>query len=255
SRQMLICRTSSLMATTPSPSQSPKHWPGLGAGAHSAAAKHASRINRASALGTCPPLAWLIRDARGKGTCGGLPLWSARACSRFGVRQLAAALGWEGLGRLNRPPSHSKAVASHRTPKRRQAAALELGQQKFQVVFGERAREAALAEHVADQLGLALLQVPDLLFDRADGEQAVRDHRAVLADAVRAVDGLCFDGGIPPRIEEHHVRRGGEVQPRAAGFERDEKDARIGIVLERSHHLLALRRCAGELMVADAARA
>src|SRR5262249_14495539 len=56
-------------------------------------------------------------------------LWSAAACRRFGVRQLAAALGWAGyrVRSLFGPPhpSHPKARASSRTPKRQQAAALQ----------------------------------------------------------------------------------------------------------------------------------
>ena len=38
------------------------------------------------------------------------------------------------------------------------------------------------------------------------------DLLQVLADAVRAIDGLGFHRGIPPRIENEHVLRGGEVQ-------------------------------------------
>jgi hypothetical protein len=36
---------------------------------------------------------------------------------------------------------------------------------------------------------------------------AVHDDRLVLADAVRAIGGLLFDGRVPPRVEQEHVPR------------------------------------------------
>ena len=55
---------------------------------------------------------------------------------------------------------------------------------------------------------------------------------AGLADAVGAVDGLVFDGGIPPRIEEDDVAGGGEIQAEAAGLQRDEEDGGAFALLE-----------------------
>jgi hypothetical protein len=45
-----------------------------------------------------------------------------------------------------------------------------------------------LPEHVAHHRRLLLLQLADLLLDRAGRDEPIRDHGAVLADAVRAVD-------------------------------------------------------------------
>ena len=46
-------------------------------------------------------------------------------------------------------------------------AGLILREQVFQVRLGEAAGEAFLAEHIGDGLGLALLQLPDLVFHGA----------------------------------------------------------------------------------------
>src|SRR5579862_394708 len=127
-------------------------------------------------------------------------------------------------------------------------------EQELEVVAGQSAGKTAFAEDVAHQGGLALLQIPDFLFDSAAADQPVGDHGAVLANAVGAVDGLCFDGWIPPRIEEHDVRRCGEIEPSAPGFERDEKYAGLRIVLERRDDLLAPDGLTGEAVVFETAR-
>ena len=46
-----------------------------------------------------------------------------------------------------------------------------------------------------------------------------------LADPVGAVDGLGFDGGVPPGIEENHVAGGGEVEAGTTRFEGDEENS------------------------------
>ena len=66
-----------------------------------------------------------------------------------------------------------------------------------------------------------------------------------LADAVGAVDGLGFDGGVPPGIEEVDVIGGGEIQSKSAGFERDEEERTLGIGLEALDTLLALATSIG----------
>jgi hypothetical protein len=68
---------------------------------------------------------------------------------------------------------------------------------------------------------LALLQREDALLDGVLRDEAVDDHRLVLADAVGAVGGLIFDGGVPPRVEQEDVVGGGEVEAGAAGLERE----------------------------------
>ena len=68
----------------------------------------------------------------------------------------------------------------------------------------------------------------DFFFDGAGGDEFVARDDARLADAVGAVGGLGFGGGIPPRVEVDDGVGGGEVEAGAAGFEREEEDGRRG---------------------------
>ncbi len=43
------------------------------------------------------------------------------------------------------------------------------------------------------------------------------------------VNGLLFDGGIPPRVQKHHVIGFDEVEAEAAGLQRDEERVRIAL--------------------------
>ncbi len=74
-------------------------------------------------------------------------------------------------------------------------------QQRVQVAFVEAEAFAAAAafEHGIGQLGLARLQLFDAFFHRARRDQAIHEHRFVLADAVRAIARLRLGRGIPPR--------------------------------------------------------
>ena len=71
-----------------------------------------------------------------------------------------------------------------------------------------------------------------LLFDGVAGDEAIRKDFAGLADAMDAVDGLRFDCGVPPWIEEKNVVRGGEIEAEAAGFQRDEEQRAVRVGLE-----------------------
>ena len=71
---------------------------------------------------------------------------------------------------------------------------------------------------------------------------------------MRAVDGLRLDGGIPPRIEEHDVGRGREVEAEAAGLERDEEDGGAFRTLKFLHQFAAIVGLAGEIEVRPLAR-
>ena len=57
-------------------------------------------------------------------------------------------------------------------------------------------------------------------------DQAIGIDRLGLADAMRAIDGLRFDGGIPPRIVEHHVAGGRQVQAGAGGAQAEQEHGR-----------------------------
>src|SRR5687767_2903853 len=60
-----------------------------------------------------------------------------------------------------------------------------------------------------------------------------------LADAEGAVGGLVFDGGVPPAVEVDDVCGGGEVEPSAAGLEREDEERRAVVPLEGFDHLAA----------------
>ena len=62
-----------------------------------------------------------------------------------------------------------------------------------------------------DDFALALLKLENLLLHRVARDELVAGDDARLPDAVRAVGGLIFDGGIPPRVEVNHGVRAGEV--------------------------------------------
>src|SRR5680860_125748 len=97
-------------------------------------------------------------------------------------------------------------------------------EQPSNVVFGERSREGAVCvHHVGEQRGLPLLELHDLLLDGADRDVAVDHDRVALADAVGAVDCLCFDGWVPPRVEHEAVVGLGQVQAEPARFEADDE--------------------------------
>ena len=61
-----------------------------------------------------------------------------------------------------------------------------------------------------------------------------------LADAEGAVGGLVLDGRIPPAVEVDHVRGGGQVEPGAAGLEREDEEGRALVLLEAADQLLPL---------------
>src|SRR6266545_1818018 len=99
-------------------------------------------------------------------------------------------------------------------------------EQVLQVGAREGAGESVLTQDVAGERGLALLQLPDLLLQRAQRQQPVGDDGAGLADAVRPVDGLRLHRRVPPRVEEHDVAGRGQVEAGPAGLEGDEENAR-----------------------------
>src|SRR5438876_376995 len=84
--------------------------------------------------------------------------------------------------------------------------------QKPEIIQREHAGEVVFTEDVFGKGALLLLKLSNFFFDALLHEQTVGDHVARLADAMGAVDGLGFDGGIPPRIVEHDVARRGEVE-------------------------------------------
>ncbi len=111
-------------------------------------------------------------------------------------------------------------------------------------------------EDLGEEGAFGGLQGEDFFFHGAGADEFVAGDDAVLADAVGAVGGLGFDGGIPPRVKVDDGIGGGKVEAGAAGFERKEEDGRRfgGGILETVHLGLAGagRHGAVEVGVGDA---
>ena len=99
------------------------------------------------------------------------------------------------------------------------------------------------------EVALGFLQLEHFFFDRVLGDQAIREDLAGLADAVGAVDGLRFDRGVPPGIEQEDVIGRGQIQAEAAGFQADEEQLAVRIVLELLDARLAIAGFAVEVFV------
>ena len=83
----------------------------------------------------------------------------------------------------------------------------------------------------------------DLLLDRAGADELADLHRLALPDPERAVGGLVLDRRVPPAVDVDHVVGRGQVQPGAAGLQRQhEQRRRRGVVgLEAGDHRVACR--------------
>jgi len=94
------------------------------------------------------------------------------------------------------------------------------------------------------------LQRENFFLDRPPRDELVAGDDTRLANAMRAVAGLIFHGGIPPRIKMNDGIRTGEVEADAAGFEADEEYRDIAR-LELLHDFAAVRRGAIEVTKID----
>ena len=88
------------------------------------------------------------------------------------------------------------------------------------------------------------LELEDAVLDGAAADELVDEDGLGLADAVGAVGGLVFRGGIPPRVVVDDGVRSGEIEAGAAGFEGDEEDGGRAF-LEFLHEQGALLGLAG----------
>ena len=86
-----------------------------------------------------------------------------------------------------------------------------------------RGGELTLTDHRIEERRLRLLELHDLLLNRALGDQAVDVHLLVLADAVNTVHRLLFGGGVPPRIDNKHIVGLCQIKSYASGFQRDKE--------------------------------
>ena len=95
-----------------------------------------------------------------------------------------------------------------------------------------------------------LLEFEDAVFDGAAADEFVDEDGFGLADAVGAVGGLVFGGGVPPGVVVDDGVCGGEVEAGAAGFEGDEEDGDVAF-LELFDEGGAVFGLAGEFEVRD----
>ena len=95
-------------------------------------------------------------------------------------------------------------------------------------------------------MGFAHLEVEDFFFDGAGGDEFVGVDGSRLTDAVGAVDGLGFDGGVPPGVVKDDVAGGGEVESGAGGAEAQQENAGIRVGLEGVDDVLTVFGFAGE---------
>src|SRR4051812_38529068 len=115
-----------------------------------------------------------------------------------------------------------------------------LAQQEFEVFALKRSDHAIVGrDDGVGQIAFALLKLQHFFFDRIARDESIREHSPRLSDAVRAVDRLRFDGGVPPRIEKENVIRRRQIQADAAGFQADEEQLAILIRLKSIDALLA----------------
>lgn len=97
-----------------------------------------------------------------------------------------------------------------------------------------------------------MVQIDDPFLDGATGDQPVDGHRPLLADAVRATHRLVFSGRVPPRVGNHHVIGGGQVETEAAGFEADQEEVALaGLESGDAARALGCRGAAVEVLVSD----
>mgnify|MGYP007072892766 CR=1 FL=1 len=96
-----------------------------------------------------------------------------------------------------------------------------------QVLWPIRGREQRF-----EQLTLFFENGMDPFFDRSFAGHAGDGHAAGGTNSMGSIDGLIFDGGIPPSIEQKHVPAKLQIQSNAAGTVTHQQDMFCGIFLE-----------------------
>jgi hypothetical protein len=128
-----------------------------------------------------------------------------------------------------------------------------LGEEEFEVFGLELGDEAfVFADDGGGEVAFGLLEEENFFLDGVAGDEAVGEDGFGLTDAVGTVDGLGFDGGVPPWVEEEDVVGGGEVEADAAGFEGDEEEGAGGIGLKTVDALAAVAGLTVEVLVGEA---
>src|SRR5262249_45961602 len=87
----------------------------------------------------------------------------------------------------------------------------------------------------------------------AGGDEPVGMHGASLADAMTAIDGLRFDGWVPPRIVENYIAGIGQVESGARGPQAEKEHGGGAVLLEVLRDSLGFLGFAGEDVSRDLA--
>ena len=87
-----------------------------------------------------------------------------------------------------------------------------VAEEEVEILEREGAGEVFLAEDVVGEGAFFLLEEADFFLDRAFDDESLGEYGLFLTDAVRAVDRPGFDGGVQPRIEEHDIAGGSELE-------------------------------------------
>ena len=104
-------------------------------------------------------------------------------------------------------------------------------------------REEFFGAFVEERVGEVLLvhnHFVDFLFEGAAADELMDEDIAFLSDAVGAVGGLIFDGGVPPAIKVYDLAGCGEIEARAGGLKGEHKEGGAIVGLERLDEFGAL---------------
>src|ERR1700730_17521618 len=152
------------------------------------------------------------------------PLFASRWLSRAALRRCSLMFGF-------RMKSHQFILASPSRVARLVNIERNDAQQIIVIHFRQQLL-TALVEQIAGQAGLPLDECIDFLFNRTTAYELVDEHIALLPDAEGAVGCLILHCRIPPSVEVNDMRGRREVQPGAAGLERENEKRRPVLALE-----------------------
>src|SRR5262249_480750 len=106
-------------------------------------------------------------------------------------------------------------------------------QQQFQIFFGQVADEAVVGvDDGVGEIAFGVLEREDFFFDCVAGDDAVSEDLSRLAEAVRAVNRLCLDRWVPPRVKQIDVFGRRQVQSQSACLQADQEQLAAGVILE-----------------------
>ena len=96
-------------------------------------------------------------------------------------------------------------------------------------VFPSEAKQRLVVafDRAVKDLLLLLLQLQNLLLDRALRHETNHLHGSGLPDSVRALHRLQLGGRVPPGVEQHDIVCFLQVQALASDLQRDEEDPKV----------------------------